>query len=72
LFEAAGGMPRPVIDRFHAELVKVFDQPEVCKQLPGTLGMDLAVSSSAALQKFIVAETARWGKVVRENNIRAE
>jgi tripartite-type tricarboxylate transporter receptor subunit TctC len=72
LFEAAGVMPRPVIDRLHAELVKVFNQPDVRKQLSGTLGMDLIVSSPAALQKFIVEEMTRWGKVVRENNIRAE
>jgi hypothetical protein len=38
----------------------------------GALGMDVVVSSPAALQKFIVAETARWGKVVREHNIHAE
>jgi tripartite-type tricarboxylate transporter receptor subunit TctC len=69
---ATGGTPGPVIDRFHAELVKVFNQPDVRKQLSGTLGMDLVVSSPAALQKFIVAETARWSKVVREHNIRGE
>jgi tripartite-type tricarboxylate transporter receptor subunit TctC len=34
--------------------------------------MDLIVSSPAELQTFIVSEMARWGKVVRENNIRAE
>lgn len=69
---ATGGSPKPVIDKFHAELVAVFNQPDVRKQLGETLGMDLVVSSPAALQKFVVAETARWGKVVRENNIRAE
>jgi tripartite-type tricarboxylate transporter receptor subunit TctC len=34
--------------------------------------MDLVISSPAELEKFIVSEMARWGKVVRENNIRAE
>ena len=63
---------KPVIDKFHAELVAVFNQPDVRKQLGETLGMDLVVSSPTMLQKFVVAETARWGKVVRENNIRAE
>jgi tripartite-type tricarboxylate transporter receptor subunit TctC len=67
-----GGMPGPILDRFHAELVKAFSQPDVRKQLGETLGMDLVVSSPAALQKFIVAEMARWGKVVRENNIRGD
>lgn len=69
---AMGGSPKPVLDKFHAELVKIFNLPEVRKQLSGMLGMDLVVSSPAGLQKFIVAEHARWGKVVRENNIRAE
>ena len=69
---ATGGTPGPILDRFHAELVKVFGQPDVRKQLSETLGMDLVVSSPAEMQKFLVAEIARWGKVVRENNIRAE
>ena len=66
------GTPRPVLDRFHAELVRLFNQPDVRKQLGETLGMDLVVSSPAALQKFLVSEVERWGKVVRENNIRAD
>lgn len=66
------GIPKPVLDKFHAELVKVFNQPDVRKQLGETLGMDLAVSSPAELQKFLLAESARWGKVVRENNIRGD
>ena len=69
---ATGGTPRPILDKFHAELVKVFNLPDVRKQLSETLGMDLVVSSPAELQKFLVVEIARWGKVVRENNIRAE
>ena len=69
---ATGGTPKPIVDRFHAELVKVFNQPDVRKQLVESLGMDLVVSSPAELQKFIVAEMARWGKVVRENNIRGD
>lgn len=66
------GTPSPVIDRFHAELVKVFNQPDVRKQLGETLGMDLIVSSPAHLQKFVVSEMARWGKVVKEHGIRGE
>jgi tripartite-type tricarboxylate transporter receptor subunit TctC len=69
---ATGGSPRPVLDKFHSELVRIFNLPEVRKQLSGMLGMDLVVSSPADLQKFIVAEHARWGKVVRDNRIRAD
>ncbi|HEU4341118.1 MAG TPA: tripartite tricarboxylate transporter substrate-binding protein, partial [Candidatus Binatia bacterium] len=66
------GTPKPILDKFHAELVKVFNLSDVRKQLADTLGMDLVVSSPEALQKFLVAEIARWGKVVREHNIRGD
>ena len=66
------GIPKPLLDKFHAELVKIFNVPEVRKQLGEQLGMDLVVSSPEALQKFLVGEIARWGKVVRENKIQAE
>ncbi len=69
---APAGTPKPVLDKFHAELTKIFNQPDLRKQLTEQLGMDLAVSSPEALQKFLVGEIARWGKVVRENNIRSE
>ena len=66
------GTPKPILDKFHAELVKVFNLPDMRKQLGNTLGMDLVVSSPEALQKFLLAEIARWGKVVREHNIRSD
>jgi tripartite-type tricarboxylate transporter receptor subunit TctC len=66
------GIPKPILNKFHAELVKVFNLPDVRKQLADTLGMDLVVSSPEVLQKFLLAEIARWGKVVREHNIRAD
>ena len=66
------GIPKPILDKFHGELVKVFNQPDLRKQLTEQLGMDLAVSSPEALQKFLVSEIERWGKVVRENKIRAD
>ena len=62
---APAGMPKPVLNKFHAELVKVLNQPDLRKQLTEQLGMDLAVSDPETLQKFIVAEIARWGKVVK-------
>jgi tripartite-type tricarboxylate transporter receptor subunit TctC len=71
IFEPAG-IPKPILDKFHAELVKVFNLPDVRKQLAESLGMDLVVSSPETLQKFLIAEIARWGKVVREHNIRAD
>jgi tripartite-type tricarboxylate transporter receptor subunit TctC len=69
---APAGTPKPVLDKFHGELVKVFNQPDLKKQLTETLGMDLAVSSQEGLQKWLAGEMQRWGKVVKDNNIRAD
>ena len=66
------GIPKPIQSRMHAELTKVFNQPDVRKQLTESLGMELVVSTPDALQKFIVAEMARWGKVVREHGIKPD
>ena len=68
---APNGTPKPILDKFHAELVKALDQPDLRKTLT-ELGMDMVVSTPEALQKFLVGEIDRWGKVVRENNIRVD
>jgi tripartite-type tricarboxylate transporter receptor subunit TctC len=69
---APAGTPKPIMDKFHAELVKAFNLPDVRKTLTETLGMDLQVSSQDALQKWLAGEMARWGKVVKDHNIRAD
>ena len=69
---APAGTPKPIIDKFHAGLAKVLGQPDLRKQLTETLGMDLASSSPEALQKFLVGEMDRWGKVVRSNNVKLD
>ncbi len=66
------GIPKPVLDKMHGELVKAYNQPELRKQLTEQFGMDLAVSTPEAMTKFVVAEMARWAKVVKENGIRAD
>ena len=69
---APAGTPRPIIDKLLSELNKTLNLPEVNKMLGETLGMDVVALSPKATQKWIVEQMARWGKVVRENNIRAE
>src|SRR3954468_14147316 len=64
--------PGPIIDKLHREIVKITRLPDVNKTLTDTLGMDVVTLSPEATQKWIVDNMARWGKVVRDNNIRAE
>jgi len=69
---APSGTPKPVITRFHAELTKIINAPELRKRLTEQLGMTVLTSSPEALQKFVVGEAARWARVIDENQIRAD
>jgi len=66
---APAGTPRPIIDKFHAELVKAIKLPEVNRMLAETQGMDVVALSPDATQKWIEDAIARWGKVVKDNGI---
>jgi tripartite-type tricarboxylate transporter receptor subunit TctC len=69
---APAGTPKPIVERLNAELAKAFNLPDVKKMLTETLGMDLMVSSPEALQSFLLGEMQRWGKVVKDNNIKVD
>jgi len=69
---APAGTPKPVIDKSHAELQKALAAPDVRKTLTETLGMDIVAASPEATQKFLLAEMARWGKVVKDNGIKPD
>ena len=69
---APAGTPKPIMDRFHAGLVKALNLPDVKKTLTEQLGMDLVVGSPDGLQKWLAQEMQRWGKVVKDNNIKAD
>jgi tripartite-type tricarboxylate transporter receptor subunit TctC len=64
--------PRPIIDKLVAELNKAIKLPDVSKILTETQGMDVVALGPEATQKFIAENMARWGKVVKDNNIHAE
>ena len=69
---APAGTPRPIIDKIHPELTRIINLPDVKKTLIETMGMDVVALSPEATQKWILGEMQRWGKVVRDNNIRVE
>jgi tripartite-type tricarboxylate transporter receptor subunit TctC len=69
---APAGTPKPIIDRMNAEMAKVLAADDVKKNLAEGLGMDLVVSTPEQLQKWTLEQLARWGKVVKENNIKTD
>ena len=70
-FFAPARTPRPIIDKIHAEVVKVLKTPDVRERLVAS-GSDPVGSTPEAFHAHVKAELARWGKVIRDNNIRSE
>ena len=68
---APAGTPKPVIDRLHAEVVKVFRMPDVADKLK-TLGLEAVLSSPDELASYQAAEIQKWTKVLKESGARAE
>jgi tripartite-type tricarboxylate transporter receptor subunit TctC len=69
---APAGTPQAIIDKLNGELVKTLKMPDVRKTLTETLGMDIVAATPADTQKFLLDQMARWGKVVKDNNIKAD
>ena len=63
--------PAEVIDRLNAEINAGLADPKVKARL-ADLGGTVLSSSPAEFSQFIAAEIAKWGKVIRETNIKAE
>jgi tripartite-type tricarboxylate transporter receptor subunit TctC len=69
---APAGTPRPIVDKLVLELRKAIALPDVSNMLRETQGMEVVALGPDATQKWILDNMARWGKVVKDNNIRLE
>jgi tripartite-type tricarboxylate transporter receptor subunit TctC len=69
---APAGTPKPIIDKLVSELHKAIKLPDVHKSLSETQGMDVVALGPQETKKWIEENMARWGKVVKDNNIRVE
>jgi tripartite-type tricarboxylate transporter receptor subunit TctC len=67
---APAGTPPEIIKRLNAEFHKILKSPDTRKQLANR-GADPVTSTPEEAARFIVSETERWGKVVREAGARA-
>jgi len=63
--------PPAVLARLHVEIDRILAQPEV-KELLLKQGAEVQPMSDAAFRELLKAEYARWGKVIREANIKVD
>jgi tripartite-type tricarboxylate transporter receptor subunit TctC len=66
---APAGTPRPIIDKLHAETVKVLAQPDVRARLEG-LGVQLVGNTPEQFVEIVKNELPRWGKVIKDAGIK--
>jgi tripartite-type tricarboxylate transporter receptor subunit TctC len=64
-------LPQPIVQRLNSELATILKSDEV-KAAFAKQGAVPSATSPQAYADFMRDESARWGKVVRENNIKVE
>ena len=67
----AAKTPGDIVKKINIEIARVLGNPEVKAKLEPQ-GIELVTNSPAELAKLIHADYAKWGKVIKEANIRGE
>ncbi|MBB3639570.1 Bug family tripartite tricarboxylate transporter substrate binding protein [Variovorax atrisoli] len=68
---APAGTPKPIIDRYHAELVKILNSPEITARLQD-MEFEVVASTPAQFATWIASESKKWGAVVKSTGAKAE
>ena len=68
-FFAPAGTPKPVIEKFRAEVDGVFREERIAKQLSESQQVTFVRGGPDDLRKFLAEQMRTWGAVVRENGI---
>lgn len=70
-FFVPAGTPPATTEKINADVVRILRAKEMSDRLQG-FGMNVIASSPEQLAAHVTSEIARWGKVVREANIKVE
>ncbi|MEO8135319.1 MAG: tripartite tricarboxylate transporter substrate binding protein [Betaproteobacteria bacterium] len=65
------GTPKPILDKFHADIVKVMQDPEIKKRF-ADLGVEAVSSSPEQFVAFVRADVAKYARLIREAGIKIE
>lgn len=70
-FVASSKTPKPLLDRWNVELVKVLNAPDVREQL-NKHGLTPQPGTRDELARYMASESATWGRIIRARKITAE
>ncbi len=69
---APAGTPKPMIERMGSDMVACLREERVSKQLIETQQVSLTLGGPDVLRRFVAEQMEIWGKVVKDNNIKAD
>jgi len=69
--QAPAATPKPVIEKINKDLAAIYKSEEVSKRF-NDQGVEVVASTPEAFQKLIQSEITKWGRVVKDANIKIE
>jgi tripartite-type tricarboxylate transporter receptor subunit TctC len=70
-FYAPAGTPKPIVDRMYAAISKAVREPDVTAKFVDQFDMEITLPPPDVFAAYVAKEQALWGKVIRDNNLRA-
>ena len=64
-------MPEAIVARLHAELVKILASPEIRERIVLD-GSEPVGNSPETFRQFMLADTAKWAKLVKETGAKMD
>lgn len=68
---APGKTPKPMIERFHAEMSAALREENAAQKIKA-MGLTIVASDPEYMRKFYTEQAQIWGQVVRDNGLKAE
>ena len=69
---APAGTPKAIVERFGNEMAAVLREERLAKQLTETQQVSLTLGGPEVERQFVANQMNVWGKVVKDNNIKAD
>jgi tripartite-type tricarboxylate transporter receptor subunit TctC len=65
------GLPKPIVARLHDELVKILNRPDIRERIVAD-GSEPAGTTPEEFRLFMLADLAKWAKLVKESGAKLD
>ena len=66
------GVPRPIVDKMHAEITKAVRSPDVTRKFIEQFNMEILTTGPEEFAAYQKSEQERWFKVIKDNDIKGD